>query len=303
MENPNTDAPIVKDDKAKVKDESLPSRKELLEIIDNEEDHDDSDSEDSAQPELTDREKLAVEQGWQTEADWVASGKDAKTWRPAESWLDRGDFFKTIAALNNKVQSQEKLIAAAFDQGRKLEQAKLTEQIKELKEQRTQLRQSGDFEAADKIDDKIDAAKEKQSAPLPKAPTQITPPPEFAIFKQRNPWYDKDVALHYAADGIGSEFLRQNPGANTADLYWHVEQVMSQRFPELKGKPTSVPPSPASPGAAVKGNNANAGASSKLESSMSSMEKEIMRTLIRMGTFKNKEEYLKEYAAAPRRTR
>ncbi len=307
MENPNG-APVTKEDKKDVKSDLIPSKKDLMAIIEPEEgDESSTDTDDTSEsgtaPEYTAREQEAIAQGWQPEDEWVAAGKDAKQWRPADAWLDRGDFFKTISALNSKVQSQEKLIAAAFDQGRKLEQAKLQEELKELKDQRKLARQEGDFETADKIDDKIDQVKEKQAVPMPKAPSTITPPPEFGIFRQRNPWYDKDVALHFAADGIGGEFLRQNPNATNAELYWHVEQVMAQRFPELKGKPAVAPPSPSGAGGSVKSNTANAGASSKLEGQMSDMEKEIMKTLIKTGTFKNKEEYLKEYAAAPRRSR
>lgn len=303
MENPNG-APLKPADKAEVKSDLIPSKAELMNLIESDDNEvDESSDETTEAPTYTAREQEAVNQGWQSEADWVASGKDVKQWRPAEAWLDRGDFFKTISNLNGKIVQQEKLIVAAFDQGRKLEQSKLAEEIASLKEQRKNARQEGDFEAADKIDDKIDAVKEKQAAPMPKAPATITPPPEFGIFRSRNPWYDKDVALHFAADGIGGEFLRQNPQASNADLYWHVEQVMAQRFPEIRGKAAVAPPSPSGAGGSVKSNTANAGASSKLEASMSDMEKEIMKTLIKGGTFKNKEEYLKEYAAAPRKSR
>lgn len=303
MENPNG-APIIPGDKKEVKSDLIPSKAELMDLIESDDNVEvDEESTEADAPVYTAREQEAIAQGWQSEEDWVASGKDVKQWRPAESWLDRGDFFKTISNLNGKIVQQEKLIVAAFEQGRKLEQTKLKEEIEELKEQRKTARQEGDFEAADKIDDKIDAVKEKQDAPMPKAPATITPPPEFGVFRQRNPWYDKDVALHFAADGIGGEFLRQNPRASNADLYWHVEQVMAQRFPEIRGKTATAPPSPSGAGGSVKSNTASAGASSKLEAQMSDMEKEIMKTLIKGGTFKNKEEYLKEYAAAPRKSR
>ncbi len=74
---------------------------------------------------LTEREQLAVTQGWQSEDDWVASGKDIKQWRPADQWLDRGDFFRTISGLKQEVIKSQQLVSAAFEQGRKLESAKL----------------------------------------------------------------------------------------------------------------------------------------------------------------------------------
>src|ERR1700675_3560351 len=146
---------------------------------------------------LSPREQQAAAQGWMPEEVWIAAGKDAKQWRPAETWLERGDFFQTIAQLRQEVAKSNNLVAAAFEQGRKLEAEKYKEQIATLKEQRKEARQEGDFTKADAIEDKIDALKDKVGAEAPKVPKgPVTPPPEFGLFKQRNQWYDKDAALH-----------------------------------------------------------------------------------------------------------
>lgn len=284
----------------------IPSKAELLGKIDDQEEIVEGDGEEGGEEvELSPREQDAVTQGWQTEKDWVASGKDAKTWRPAEQWLDRGAFFKKIGELNSELASTKAQVSEAFKTGQRIAEANFKAEIDELKAQRRVAQQEGDFETADKIDEKIDEKKEQFKQPTVKTPTNLAPPPEYDLFLDRNPWYNTDSVLHFAADGLGYEYKRLNPQAKPADLYWFVEQKMKEKFPELGGKQKETAKLPPSPDSAAnnRGSAPAKGSMSEARRNMDEMEVSIMKTLIKNGDFKSEEDYLKQYAATPSRRR
>lgn len=255
-------------------------------------------------PELSSREQEAAGQGWMPEKDWVAAGKDPSGWRPAESWLDRGQFFSKINSLQSELQATRAQVAESFKAGQRMAEATYKQEIAELKAQRKQAVTEGDFEKAADLDEKIDAKKEAMAKPATAAPSVVTPPPEYHLFLSRNPWYNSDTAFRAAADGLGNEYRRLNPGATPADLFWFVESKMKEKFPELAGGRRSLPPSPE--GGSTNRGNASAGGSGSLSSAKASMdevERGIMKTMIKTGVFKNEEEFLKQYVAAPGRRR
>ena len=258
----------------------------------------------SEAPQLSAREQEAAGQGWMPEKDWVAAGKDAQSWRPAESWLDRGQFFSKINSLQSELQATRTQVAESFKAGQRMAEATYKQEIADLKSQKKQAITDGDFEKAADLDDKIDAKKEQLAKPATQAPTTVTPPPEYHLFLQRNPWYNTDSTLHYAADGLGNEFRRLNPQASPADLFWFVEQKMREKFPGEAGNKRSLPPSPEG-GSTNRGNapTGGQGSLSSAKASMDDLERGIMKTMVKTGVFKNEEEYLKQYVAAPGRRR
>jgi hypothetical protein len=152
--------------------------------------------------------------------------------------------------------------------------------------------------------DKLDTLKVRISkgevAPMPK--TATTPPPEFGIFEQRNPWYNADNVLHHTADAVGFEFLRVNPQATPAMLYSYVEKTMREKFPELDGKPVKGPPSPgSSPNVPKQGGSGVKTNYTALKANMNELERGIMKNLVSTGVYPNEEAYLKDYASAPGR--
>jgi len=276
-------------------DVKIPTKEELLGEVD--------DVGEEA-PQLSAREQEAAGQGWMPEKDWIAAGKDPSGWRPAESWLDRGQFFSKINSLQSELQATRAQVAESFKAGQRMAEATYKQEIAELKAQKKQAITEGDFEKAADLDDKIDAKKEAMAQPATPAPSTVTPPPEYHLFIQRNGWYTSDSALRGAADGLGYEFRRLNPGATPADLFWYVESKMKEKFPEIAGGRRSLPPSPE--GGSTNRGNASAGGSASLSSAKSQMdevERGIMKTMIKTGVFKNEEEYLKQYVAAPSRRR
>jgi hypothetical protein len=253
-------------------------------------------------PSLSDVEQRAVARGWTPKDQWKGNPAD---WRPADVWLDRGEMLGTIQHLREKVATTEKQVAEAFKQGRELAKARYEDELKLLREMKREALQEHDLVKADAIGEKIDDLKTKIAEPLPKpAPVDFTPPPEYSIFVERNPWYaNPNNRLRYVADGIGLEFMKANPKASAADLYFFVEKEMQKEYPELYGKPKATPKAPPQPEGGERTANAPSGGkgtTSAIKASMNEMERSIMKTLVSQGVFKTEEEYLKEYSASRR---
>ena len=226
---------------------------------------------------------------------------DPKMWRPAEQWLDRGNFFRTIGQLRNELKSTQAQVAEAFKQGERLAQAQFNERLAELKAIRRKALQEGDLDTADKIEDQIDEHKENRNKPAPVKTTPETPP-EFFQFIQRNPWYQTDAVMQATANAVGAMFIKENPRAVPADLYFHVEKTMKAKFPDLYGgKVLREKVQPNTEGNSSQRNSSNqAKPFAKYKEQMNEMELGIMKNLIRGNPkrFPNEEAYLKEYASA-----
>lgn len=285
----------------------IPTQEQLLNIMDGETpvtEEPEVIAPENSTPQLSEVEQAAVAQGWTTKEEWVNSGRDAKDWRPADVWLDRGEFFREIRALKQKNQSLEAQVAESYQTGRKLAEAQFKKELDELRAARRVALDEGDAATAIKIQDVIEEKKEAAEASMPKqASQQFAPPPEYNIFTQRNPWYTTDRVLTHTADAIGFEFKRMNPNATAADLYWHVEQEMIKNFPKLRPQGSAQPADKLPPmegsRQVTKGGKTEGESLSAVEKGMSQMERDIMNTLIKTKSYKGtKEDYLKEYAKA-----
>lgn len=254
-------------------------------------------------PEPTAIELEAMSEGWMPRDQWKGDPKD---WRTAESWIDRGNFMRTIQQLRAENRANEAKVEAAFKTGQKLAEANYNERLAELKEIKLKAYEEGRFDVAQKVEDQIDDLKDRKTEFVQQdVKKQFIPPPEFLTFQHRNSWYQKpgfeDQSLY--ADSIGMAFRRSNPNATNADLYWHVENKMKQQFPNLYGGTVLRKENAALPGT-ESGTNRNGHSTTvdsgleKIKSGMNEMERSIMRTMIKSGTFKNEAEYLKEYAKA-----
>lgn len=119
-----------------------------------------------------------------------------------------------IAAIRENVQE---LVTASVQQT----QAAAERELKVLRSQLAEARQSGDTAQEIEIEERIDDAKERVKEAKAKAAAPRTPrtvdgavrpvnpalADEIAAFKQRNPWYETDEALTAAANAIGQKLM------------------------------------------------------------------------------------------------
>lgn len=283
-----------------------PTKEELLQAIDNQEEEVGQVADETPQEvELSEVEQEASHMGWTPKEDWIKAGHDPKEWRPADVWLDRGRFFSTINSLKNELQVTKQQVGEAYQLGRKMAEAALQDELRELRQEKKDALAMGDLVKADEIQEQIDLTKEKKEREIPPpVPRNFAPPPEFELFVQRNPWYNSNKVLRYTADAIGAEYMQTHKGATPADLYFFVENTMRQEMEKITG--SKVPGQPkekiapmVEEGGVNRGGSKQAGGGgslSSIKSGMNEFERSIMRNIIASTPNMTEEKYLKEYS-------
>lgn len=287
------------------KEVKIPSKEELLNLTEESVEEGTQETQQAEVSELNEVEQEAAAQGWTTKEAWVAAGKDPKQWRSADVWLDRGEFFRAIRERDAKIENLSKQVSEAYKVGQKIAEGQFKKELDILRARKEQALEEGDASTAIRIQDLIEEKQETAKAELPskEVPKAFTPPPEYNLFTQRNPWYLSNTTLQYTADAVGIKYKQQNPEATPADIYFFVETEMYKEFPKLnpKNAASKLPPMDGGSQGSSKSNVTRSNDLSSLKKNMSEMDLSIMRTLIRNNDFPNEEAYLKQYAEALKR--
>lgn len=240
------------------------------------------------EPQYTEVEQEAMDQGWLPKDQWEESGKDPNEWRSAKEFKERGEFFSTIHQLKRDnrsltagLDSMKKHHQYVFDQAYRKAQADLR------KERRLALKDE-DIDRVEELEnemEKLNTEYGKQKQDLEKIEVQPQAAPELSAFVGRNPWYETDSELRDEADAVGLVFANRNPGTRPDVILKHVEDTIKKRHPDKFGTKRAAP-------------NAVAGVDRtrfgrKVESSYSLDETEtkIMNDLVRAGVM-TKEQYI-----------
>lgn len=198
----------------------------------------------SQEPQYSDVEVQAMEQGWLPKDQWEASGKDASEWRSAKEFKERGEFFSTIHSLKreNRTLSQgldslKKHHQYIFDQAYRKAQA-------DLKKERREAIRNEDFNRLDEIETELETLQTdhvKQTQELTKVEVQPREAPELAQFVARNAWYQTDPELRDEADAIGMIYANRHPGSSPSVILEHVEKTIKQRHADKFGTKRTAP--------------------------------------------------------------
>lgn len=149
------------------------------------------------------------------------------------------DLKQTVTSgLDNLRQHQEKVSKA--------EVAKLKNEITSLKTQKRAAVKDGDADLVDELDEQIEgrqAASHEAGTVIPAPPpkTKGAPPPEFAPWVERNPWYKTDLEMTDFADDI----VARNPQLKSPEAYARllklVDRNMKAEFPDKFEKAPDPP--------------------------------------------------------------
>lgn len=189
------------------------------------------------------QETKAREKNWRPLEEWKGAPED---WVDAREFLGRQSLFDKIAAqksqIDNLRQTQSKELAdikAAFAQMSKVQYDKA---MRDLKAERKVARDEQDFDKVDELDEQIQevqkqkVATEIQTKPVDNAIVQQ----QFAEWRAKESWYDKDPELKREADAVGIGYGVKNPSASAEDVFEYVTKTVKKLFPEkfeTKGKP------------------------------------------------------------------
>jgi hypothetical protein len=244
----------------------------------------------STEPQFTEIEQRAADQGWRPKDEWDGEPDD---WRTAREFLDRGEFFKKIDDQNRTIKELRKTQA---DFARHYERMKKTEferAIETLKSQKKQALQENDVDSVMDIEDKIDKTKEAmKNIEVPEVPNNVAAElnPIFVAWKERNSWYDTNKAMKAYADTIGTSITGMSP----TDLLAEVERQVKEEFAHKFKNPNRQKPGSVEDGGA-KG-------TSKRESSfqLTEDERRAMQRFVRQGIL-TEEQYIKDLKEAKAR--
>jgi hypothetical protein len=171
------------------------------------------------EPEYTEIEKQALEQGWNPKF----SGPTAKT---AEQFVRDGSFFKKIDAQKKEILELKEAFQNMTSHQKKLEKASYERAKAELQAERRAAIEIGDVDTVEHLDLRLDHTKEQLKAldqqPQVVAPVQNTPDPAAFEFKEKNKsWFNVDLLNKNQADLKGEELqnYKMTKAAFTYDDY------------------------------------------------------------------------------------
>ncbi len=262
---------------------------------------------------------VAVEKAKQLH--WVPKEEytgDPAKWRDAEEFLEFGERVLPIVQENNKRliadnAALKREIAEIRDKVAKFakvheqtEQMAYAKAIADLRVERKEALENGDYDRAEEVTEKIETTKaasvqEKQVEQQVATEAPAVVQKIYDEWAKENQWavegsdtYDLDMEAY--ARGIGDAMVKkQNISATGEDFRPFLDKIakkVKERFPEKFGNPARKA------AASVEGDGGagdSAPASKKTYTNLPKEAKESCDFLIATGTFANRDEYLKKY--------
>lgn len=240
------------------------------------------------EPQYSEVEIEAMDQGWLPKDKWEESGRAVDEWRSAKEFKERGEFFSTIHQLkrDNKqlsvgLDSMKRHHQFVFDQAYRKAQADLR------KERRLALKDE-DIDRVEELEtemERLNTEYSTQKQDLAKVEVQPAAAPELAAFVGRNPWYETDSELRDEADAVGMVFANRNPGSRPDVILKHVEDVIKKRHSDKFGVRR------AAPNAVTSVDRTRSSRKTEAAYDLDEIETKIMTDLVRSGVM-TKEEYV-----------
>jgi hypothetical protein len=254
----------------------------------------------------TEAEIRAQQTGWMPKEKFKG---DPDRWRPAEEWNQRADEFLPIARaesrklaerlekLERENREKDEVINASRQFMTGIEERARVAALESLKAERRDALRSGDYEAADAVDEKID---ELKATPLekPKPPEPTIPEPIKRVvdkFDEENPWFKEDPDLQDFAKSISQSLLKQgyNPNASpemATEFFSKIRDRTMRAFPE------KFPRQPSGRSAMFEGGDGQRNRQPAGRKTFENMKPEFQQAcdrLIKSGMVKSRESYVK----------
>lgn len=246
---------------------------------------------------LSKAEEKALARGWKPKDQWDG---DPDEWRDAQSFLDRGEFLKHISDQNKQIKELLAGQRAMAEHNRKLAEVALREQLTELRAQKKQALENNDADAIVEIEAKIDEVKDKVAETKAvevregaAGGVNLTPPPEFQQWVERNGWYAQNSEMRDFADALGTAYARNNPGKTPIEVLSHVERKVKQAY-NLGTNPNRERPSTVEAGTGTRKASKQTVTDNDVE--LTDTERKVMQTFISQGLL-TEAEYKKQLKA------
>jgi hypothetical protein len=239
-------------------------------------------------------EETAQQSGWRPKDEWDGNPDE---WVSAREFNRRGELMRKIHNQNRQIKQLDGVVNTLASQQKKIFGAGYEKAKRELKSQLREANKEGDDATAEVIEERLeqletvarqDAAALQSTTP----PAQSQVAPEFEPWVNRNTWFKDRPEMRAYAEVIGMQYAQTNPEATNSQVYEFITKQVKTKFPERFG--TVKKQSSGRPGSPVEsGDNltSNRGGPAVSRVSLTSEEKEVGRTLVKRGLYKNMNEY------------
>jgi hypothetical protein len=228
----------------------------------------------------TETELKAIEAGWVPKDNFT--GEEHK-WVDAGEFLRRGELFKKIEDQSKQLKDVRSALAEMKKLHSQVREVEYKRALETLKEQKKAALLDGDADAVLAAEERIDLVKE-QVKQLKEEPTQVqddggTQHPEFVAWSQQNAWYNTSAPMKAFADALGQELARA--GNSPSEVLRKVAAEVRKEFPNKFRNPNQDKPG------AVEGASGRGTSSSKF--TLSDEERTIMNKFVRQNVMTEKE--------------
>jgi type I site-specific restriction-modification system R (restriction) subunit len=222
--------------------------------------------------------------GWKALKEYEGDPAD---WVSAKEFLSRQSFFDKIKSQSAEIRSLKtdiQLMAKHFSEMKEVEYKRA---LNELKSERREAISSGDTAKAETVSEQIveiETARKDSKTPTVDADYGKA---EFAEFKSKNVWYDKDQELTEHANYLGLGYAQKHPKATPQQVLDYMEKEIKK----LQAPKKVVAPSSPESGGIKQGERNTPGVLK--ESDLNDVQRKAMGAFVARGIL-TKQEYLKQ---------
>ena len=226
----------------------------------------------------------AREQGWKPKEEYEG---DPEKWRPAKEFVERGELFGKIDTMGKELKETRKALKMLQEHHSKVKESEYKRAVDELKSLQKKHLEEGNSDGYLETTELLTDLKAEQHARKVVGETaQPQVDPRFTAWVDKNQWYAKDQEMREYADVVGLGYSQANQGLDPEDVLKYVSAQVKARFKDKFENPNRSRPS------AVEGSAQPAPSKEKFE--LTEEERKVMNTFVRMGVYKNKDEYIAE---------
>ncbi len=238
------------------------------------------------QVEPTANETEARASGWVPKEEYNG---DENKWVDADEFVRRGPLFKKIDGQQRELKEVRKALDQLKNHHNSVKENAYKDALASLKAEKRNAFTEGDPDKIIQIDERIDLVKEQQRQFSQERAQEVNNAvreeihPDFAVWTERNPWYNTSRPMRAFADALGIE-LRAT-GLTPQEVLKKVELQVKEEFPTKFRNPNRDKASP------VEGTSKGSG--KPTNDGLSDMERNVMERFVRQNVM-TREQYIAE---------
>jgi hypothetical protein len=263
--------------------------------------------EEAQEPAHSENELQAMQSGWMPLDEWEAAGNDPDEWVSAKQFNRNGEYLRKIHNQTRQIKKLDDVVTTLAKQQKKIFDAGYSKAKRDLKSQLREAIKEGDDATADHIEERLEAletqrVEDSKTLEVTETPdvkdTKQEVAPEFASWVDRNQWFVKHPEMRAYGEVVGLQYAQKNPEKSNVEVYQYVTETVKKKFPEKFGatmkKVVKKQGSPVEGSDGLNGGNQRSSNGPVVKVSLTAEEKQVGRTLIARGLYKNLNEYATE---------